>query len=194
MSVAVARAVSILGHPLPVLSLALLAHALHRGAARAQLLGSAAAFALFAALVLGYAWWRVDRGHWRHVDASDVHERRHLNRFLLALLLTGVALAAFAALPLLALQLALAALLVLLAMSTTRWCKLSLHLAFAVYAALLLAPVSWPAMGALLLLAALLAWSRLRLARHAPRDLVAGVAAGVLAGMLAWQLPIPGQG
>jgi hypothetical protein len=195
---AFARAVSVLGHPLPVLSCALLVRAFHGGAGRAQLLGIGAAFALFAATVMAYSWWRVRGGHWRHVDASGVAERRQLNHFLLALLLAGTALAAFAAQPLLALQLALqlalAASLVLVAALAARWCKLSLHLAFAVYAAALLAPVSWSIAAAVLVLAALLAWSRLRLHRHLPRDLLAGALAGLVAGALAWQFPVGGQG
>jgi membrane-associated phospholipid phosphatase len=133
-------------------------------------------------------------GHWAHGDASGVGERRQLSRFLLVLLFAGAVLAVLAAQPLLAVQLALAAALVLAAILAARWCKLSLHLAFAVYAAALLAPVSWIAAAALLLLAALLAWSRLRLARHAPRDVVAGALAGLAAGALAWQLPFGGQG
>ncbi|MGI8560342.1 MAG: hypothetical protein ACR2J7_02665 [Luteimonas sp.] len=194
MVTAFARAVSVLGHPLPVLSCALLVRAFHGGAGRAQLLGIGAAFALFAATVMAYSWWRVRGGHWRHVDASGVAERHQLNHFLLALLLAGTVLAAFAAQPLLALQLALAASLVLVAALAARWCKLSLHLAFAVYAAALLAPVSWGVAAAVLVLAALLAWSRLQLARHAPRDLVAGALAGLAAGMLAWRLSLHGQG
>lgn len=194
MPVALARALSILGHPLPVLALALLALAAHDGADAATLRQAGAGFALFAAVVMAYSWWRVRRGQWRHVDASGVDERRHLNRFLLLLLLAGAALAAVAPLPALALRLALAALLVALAMLAARWCKLSLHLAFVVYAAALLLPVSWPAAVALLLFAALLAWSRLRLARHAPRDLVAGACAGALVGALAWPLSTAWQG
>jgi hypothetical protein len=194
MAAAFARAVSVVGHPLPVLSGALLLRAFHGGAGRAQLLGIAVALALFAAAVMAYSWWRVRGGHWGHVDASHAGERRQLNRFLLVLLLAGATLAAAAGQAEFAWQLALAAALVLAAALTARWCKLSLHLAFAVYAAALLALVSWLATAALLLLAALLAWSRLHLARHAPRDLWAGALAGLSAGALAWPLPLGGQG
>jgi hypothetical protein len=190
MPLFLARAASIIGHPLPVLSLALLALSFHRGADGPALLRIGGGLALFAAVVLGYSWWRVRSGHWQHVDASDAAERRHLNRFLLGLLLCGAFVAAIASAPLLALQLALAGLLVLIALLAARWCKLSLHLAFAVYASALLAAVSTPAALLLLLLAVVLAWSRLRLARHAPRDRVAGAWAGALAGVLARAIPL----
>jgi hypothetical protein len=185
MSVAFARAVSLLGHPVPVLSVTLLALAAGDGAARGHLLGVGATLALTAIVILGYSRWQVRRGDWQHVDASQPRERGELNRFLFGVLLAGTALAGIAGMPLLALQLGLAALLVALAVATARWCKLSLHLAFALYAAMLLAPASWLAAATLLLLAALLAWSRLQLQRHAPRDLVAGAVAGVAAGLLA---------
>ncbi|GAA4861440.1 phosphatase PAP2 family protein [Luteimonas vadosa] len=190
MSQGLARAASIAGHPLPVLSLTLLALARHEGADPSGLVGIGAGLAVFAAVVLGYSWWRVRQGHWRHVDASQAAERQHLNRFLLGLLLAAAAVAALAGLPLLALRLALAGLLVLVALLLARWCKPSLHLAFAVYAAALLA-IAWPAAAiTMLAFAAVLAWSRLRLARHAPRDLVAGFWAGALAGVLARMVPL----
>ncbi|PJK01010.1 hypothetical protein CO641_03495 [Lysobacteraceae bacterium NML91-0213] len=181
-----ARFVSILGHPLLVLPLALLlpmAAIDPAGIARA-----ATGIAVCAALVLGWSWWRVRRGHWRHVDASHVHERRSLNVFLLPLFATGALLALPQ--PWLSLRLVLAAAIIAVALLTTRWCKLSLHAAFAVYAALLLG--AWqPAAGiAMLLFALAIIASRLVLARHAPRDVVAGSAVGVAAGIVAgWSMP-----
>ena len=176
-----ARLVSILGHPLLVLPLALLlpmATIDAAGTARA-----AAGIAVCAALVLGWSWWRVRRGHWRHVDASNVHERRSLNVFLLPLFVLGALLASPQ--PGLSLRLALAAAIIAVALLATRWCKLSLHAAFAVYAALLLG--AWqPAAGvAMLLFAIAITASRLALARHGMRDVVAGSVVGGLAGLLA---------
>lgn len=186
MAVAIARMFSILAHPLPVLAFALLAVAMLRGAGGHALAQVAAGVAVAAVSVMGYSWWRVRRGDWRHVDASGGVERRQLNSVLL-LVLPAAALAAVASgATALAWQLGLAALPVALAMASARWCTLSLHVAFAVYAALLLAPVSTPAGAALLLVAAGVAWSRLRLARHAPRDIAAGATAGAAAGALAW--------
>ncbi len=182
-----ARAVSILGHPLLVLPVALLLPAALRGGDPRTLQAAFAGFALFAAFVLGWSRWQVRRGRWAHVDASQVSERRSLNRTLLVLIGLG-ALLAWRALPTPdpALALALSAGIVAVAMLTVRWCKLSLHIAFAVYAAGLLWPLGWAAVVACCVFAVGIAWSRLRLSRHRPRDLVAGTAVGLLAAMVYW--------
>lgn len=182
MTTAFARAISILGHPLPVLSLALLASAALRGG-RSQAVPVGIGLAVFAMLVMAYSWWQVRRGHWAHVDASRPHERRGLNRFLLLAFANGALIAWAAGAPVdIVIALALSVVLILAALLSAPWCKLSLHLAFAVFAALLLARASWWATAAGLAFAACIAWSRLLLARHAPRDLAAGAVAGALAG------------
>lgn len=182
-----ARAVSIIGHPLLVLPAALMWPAALRGGDPRTLQAAFAGFALFAALVMGWSWWQVRRGRWTHVDASQQSERRSLNRMLLALIALGAWLA-WRALPTPhpGLALALSAGIVAAALLTTRWCKLSLHLAFAVYAIGLLWPLDWIAIVACCAFAAGVAWSRLRLSRHRPRDLVAGAIAGSLAAMAYW--------
>lgn len=183
-----ARALSILGHPMLVLPLAVLAVAVAQGdphAARVSALG----FTGFAALVMGFSWWQVRRGRWGHVDASATHERGSLNRFLLAALAVATLLVAWrGGQPLLALGLALSAMMIVAALLTARWCKLSLHLAFAVFAAFLLREVGVVWMLAALIFATAVAWSRLVLQRHAPRDLVAGAVVGMLAGWAFWPL------
>lgn len=183
----IARFVSILGHPLLVLPAALLLPAAMRARDPQSLTSMAAGIALFAALVLGGSWWQVRRGRWAHVDASHRHERRSLNRTLLAMLLLA-ALAARYGLPEpdLALALLLAAAIVAIALLAARACTLSLHFAFAVYAAGLLWPLGGLAMAAGILFAAAVAWSRLRLSRHLPRDLFAGGLAGLFAAALYW--------
>jgi hypothetical protein len=183
----IARFVSILGHPLLVLPAALLLPAAMRARDPQSLTSMAAGIALFAALVLGGSWWQVRRGRWAHVDASHRHERRSLNRTLLAMLLVA-ALAAWHGLPEpdLALALLLAAAIVAIALLAARVCTLSLHLAFAVYAAGLLWPLGSVAVAAGIVFAAAVAWSRLRLSRHRPRDLFAGGLAGLFAAALYW--------
>ena len=181
---ALARAVSILGHPVLVLPAAVWLAAAPGAAAGRTLTG----FAVFGLLVMGWSWWQVRRGSWRHVDASAQAERRALNRFLLAGLALGTLLAwRFAAAPV-ALAIGLSLLLVLAAILSTRWCKLSLHIAFATYAAVLLWRLGPWAVALGLAFAAVLAWSRLALGRHVPRDLVAGAVAGGTAGLLFWPL------
>ena len=85
-----------------------------------------------------------------------------------------------------ALALALSAGIVAVAMLSVRWCKLSLHVAFAIYAIGLLWPLGSSVIAACCAFAAAVAWSRLRLSRHRPRDLVAGAAAGLLAAVAYW--------
>lgn len=188
MPLALARAISIFGHPMLALPMAVLAIALVRGDTRTAA-GSALGFAAFAVLVMGYSRWQVSRGRWTHVDASATHERCTLNRFLLIALTAGTLLIFWrGGQPLFALGLALSATMILVAMLTTRWCKLSLHLAFVVFAACLLRELGTAWMLVALLFAAAVAWSRLALKRHTRRDLVAGAMTGALAGLAFWPL------
>lgn len=187
---AFARAVSILGHPMLVLPVAALLLATRTLGVR-EAAWMALGFAVFAALVMGWSGWQVRRGRWQHVDASRHEERRTLNRFLLVALALAAVLGWVAGQPVqLALGLLLAAALIAVAMLGARWCKLSLHMAFVIYAALLLSQIH-PAWGiAGLAFAALVAWSRLKLRRHVPRDLVAGTLAGAGAGgLFVWLAP-----
>jgi membrane-associated phospholipid phosphatase len=78
-------------------------------------------------------------------------------------------------------------LLVAAALFSATWCKLSLHVAFATYAALLLWRVGPLATALALVFAAALAWSRWVLERHAPRDLAVGALAGGAAGLVFWR-------
>ncbi len=187
--VALARAVSLLAHP-AVLAPACAAWGAHaaglRGGALALAAGLPAALAL---AVLGYAAWQVRRGRWAHPDASGAGERRGLNRWLLALLGAGALLAASqgGASPL-ALALAGAAGIIATAIACERRAKLSHHLAFCVYPAVLLVP-AWPAVAALGALGLALAWSRLVLERHAPRDLWLALAAALAWGLAARLAP-----
>ncbi|MET0581311.1 MAG: hypothetical protein ABWZ08_04975 [Pseudoxanthomonas sp.] len=188
MKHALARAVSISGHPMVALPLAAVVLTLARGQYGIAL-WMALGFTAFAAMVMAYSGWQVRRGRWSHVDASDKNERRSLNRFLLIALLVSTALAFMLDLSgELTLGLGLSAAMVATAVLTSRWCKLSLHMAFVVFAALLLlfnAP--WWAGLAGLCFGGAVAWSRLALQRHVPRDLIAGAVTGALAGVLfAW--------
>ena len=182
-----ARAVSILGHPLLVLPAALALPAALRDADHATLRSMLIGFALFAALLLGWSWWQVRRNRWAHVDASQPSERKSLNRTLLVAIAIGALVAWLRSpTPDLALTLALSAGIVAAAMLTAGHCKLSLHIAFAIYATGLLWPLGWPVVAACGAFAGAIGWSRLRLSRHQPRDLVAGAAAGLLAAGVHW--------
>jgi membrane-associated phospholipid phosphatase len=188
-----ARTLSILGHPLVAPPLGLLLPTLH-AATPADTLAIATGFAAFALATLLWSVHQVRRGRWAHIDASRIDERRALNRVLLPAILTGTALAwLFSSSPRVVVALAAAAGIVLVAMLAARWCKLSLHVAFAVFAAGLLWPMGWAAMLVAAVLAVAIGWSRLRLSRHAPIDLAAGAAAGTLAAAAVWIL-VPRMG
>lgn len=149
--------------------------------------GLAVAFALAAALVMGWSWRRVRQGRWAHIDASAAAERRSLHRFLLPVLIASMLLALLAP-PGVSVYLGLSALIVAAAMLLSHRCTLSLHAAFAVFAALMLLRWAWWVGVAALAFAALVIWSRLALARHRPRDLAVGVAVGAGAALLSWPL------
>ena len=180
-----ARTLSRLGHPGLELPVAVWVAAAPGYARGGRML---AGFAVFGLLVMGWSWWQVRRGRWLHVDASAHAERRALNRFLLFALAFGTLLAWRSAAAPVALAIALSGLLVVAAVLSARWCKLSLHVAFATYAAVLLWRLGLWAVGRGLAFATALAWSRLVLERHAQRDLFAGAVAGGAAGLLFWRL------
>ncbi len=88
MRVAVARAVSIVGHPVVLVLVAALISASAQGASHQQLRLIGGALATFAVIVVGFSWLQVRTGRWSHVDASVRNERNSLNVFLVALCLS----------------------------------------------------------------------------------------------------------
>jgi hypothetical protein len=179
--IATARAISILGHPTAVCTAAMLVLNGRDDPARRSTLAFAAAAG--AVLVMGYSWWQVRRGRWAHVDASDRRERMSLHRVLLV----GLGLGALVAWHLdepraVVFGLGLGAAIIAVARATAQWWKLSLHVGFAVYAAMLLVCASPILCAAGLAFAAAVAWSRLALARHALNDVIAGAVTGFAAG------------
>ena len=185
MTMAIARSVSIIGHPLLVVPAAVLAVLLHRGAAYAAVVVvpvcgvGAAAFA--------FSLWQVHRGRWQHIDASVTTERRSLNLFLATVLLLGGTVGFYQrAEPGLSIGLFLSGLLIVLAMMVSPWAKLSLHAAFAAFSVLLLWPLTvWHLMlaGAV---AAGICWSRVALGRHTLGEVLAGSGLGALFGACFW--------
>jgi hypothetical protein len=136
-----------------------------------------------ASAVLGYSFYKARRGDWVHVDASVPSERAQLNARI------GVGLLAAAGvlwltglhfgLPLVA---GLSGLIVVAGNVFRGVAKLSLHVAFAVFAAFLV----WPnqiASAGLALVAFGVAWSRIALRRHVAADIILGALAGAAAGL-----------
>lgn len=182
-SLAVARGLSIVGHPALLMPVAVPLAALKRSASAQDLwLGAAAALAVGTIVAL-VSLRQVRAGRWAHVDASVPAERLQLNLLLAGLLLAAALILGLSSgSPVLAAGLASSGAIVLAALGLHRRMKLSLHCAFGAYAAALLWP-AWPALAGLAALALGVAWSRLHLRRHTRRDVLAGLLVGALAGL-----------
>jgi hypothetical protein len=182
MRIAVARAISIAGHPVVLLPVAALVAASTQGASARQLTLIGEALVAFGVIVIGFSWWQVRAGRWSHVDASVRGERRSLNIFLGVLCLSGSALLSLLTHQVhMAVALALSGALVVAALTISRWVKMSLHVAFAAFATALLWP-NMPAMVAGVLATSAVTWSRLVLGRHLAADVATGLLLGAVAG------------
>jgi hypothetical protein len=178
----IARALSIGGHPLFVLPLAIavvLARAGSDPAAIAWILGSVVGALIVSAT---YVVYRVRRGDWTDVDVSTREQRPRM--YAVAIACTGAACAVlwYSGQPAPVVRGALAAvvLLMLSAASNQLGVKASLHTSFSVYAAAMLWTSSL-VLGAFgVLLAIAVAWSRIALSRHTSREVAVGFALGAL--------------
>jgi hypothetical protein len=136
-----------------------------------------------AGVILGYSFHKARRGDWTHIDASVPAEREQLNSRVGIGLLAAAGLFWVAGLNVgFPLVVGLSGLIVLVGHLLRGAGKLSLHVAFAVFAALLV----WPnhiAVATLALAAVGVAWSRLTLRRHVPVDIVLGALAGAATGL-----------
>jgi membrane-associated phospholipid phosphatase len=182
MRIPLARAISIVGHPIVVLLLAALIAASQNGASARELRFIGGATLVFGVIALGFSGWQVRTGRWSHVDASLANERKSLNLFLGILCMAGAGVTWFATrrhpMPI---ALALSGALIVVALLSSRWVKVSLHAMFAAFATALL----WPNVLALscgVAITAAVVWSRLALGRHVVADVVTGVMLGVAAG------------
>lgn len=184
-SMALARSLSILGHPLVVVPGAVVTLVLHEGTSSAALIVSVVCG--MAGVVLAFSFWQVRRGQWQHVDASARAERRSLNVFLAIVLLLGAAVASYQ-LPEsgLSLGLLLPGLLIVAVMLVSPWVKLSLHASFAAFAVLLLWPLKPWYVALASVAAAGICWSRVVLARHTIVEVLGGSFLGGLFGACFW--------
>jgi hypothetical protein len=183
LTTGLARALSIVGHPAVLMPCAVVGAAAVTQARPAVLHAAVATCGFVVACVGIYSVIQVRAGRWQHVDASVPHERRQLNGFLALLLFSVAGGLWWAGQPgAVALGLSLGGAVVVVAIGLRHWLKLSLHAAFAVFAAALL----WPSVVAVLgvlALAAGVSWSRLVLRRHTRSEVVAGLLAGAAAGV-----------
>jgi membrane-associated phospholipid phosphatase len=182
---AIARSLSILGHPLVVVPAAVVTLVLHGRTSSAALI--VLVVCGIAGVVLAFSFWQVRRGHWQHIDASARAERRSLNLFL-AIVLFLAAAVAFYQLPEpgLSLGLLLSGLLILAMMAVSPWVKLSLHASFAAFAVLLLWPLKLWYVVLASVAAAGICWSRVLLARHTVVEVLGGSLLGGLFGACFW--------
>ena len=180
--VAVARVVSIVGHPVVLVLVAALIAASTRGASLQQLQLVGGALVALGVIVLGFSWVQVRAGRWSHVDASVRSERSALNVFIVVLCFLSAMLLWFLTRRLsMSVAFALSGALALVALLVARWVKVSLHAAFAAFATTLLWPITLAVAGGVLATAAVV-WSRLVLGRHVAADVMAGLLLGVAAG------------
>ena len=176
----VARWISILLHPFAVFALLALVAAWRIDPA--ALPRTAIGMAVAIGVVWGFVLQRTRSGRWGTVDASQRRERPALYALALVVALGywwwmgGRGSAASSGV------LAAVAMLCVAGIAN-RWIKLSLHMASLAFAGVSLLALWMPAGVADLLLLPLLAWSRLRLARHTPPEVIGGALLGVLAGV-----------
>jgi len=183
----VARVVSVLGHPVVVIPAAVALLTAHRSTASAALIVSVVCGV--GGVILAFSVWQVRSGQWRHVDASAPAERRSLNMFLAMVLVVGSAVALYQLNePRLALGLFLSGLLILVVMSLSAWGKISLHAAFAAFAALLLWPLGVGYQASACVATAAVCWSRVALLRHTVPEVFGGALLGGLFGACFWRL------
>lgn len=191
---AIARLVSIVGHPALIVPAAGLARQFaHEGvrwpSTTASLLGAGVA----AGCVMFYAVHKTRTGAWAHVDASRPEERRSHNAFASVVLGLSALASALADRHELAAVLAACCGVIAACALGARWLKFSQHVAFSALASMLVWPISPVAVVVGLLWTAAVAWSRLALRRHTAAEVVAGLMVGLLFGAalqaaLAWQV------
>ena len=176
---------SIAAHPFAValVLIGIAATKLHGVGTAAQLVGLTSV--VFVVPLWIFVWRKWRSGQWETVDASMPSNRPAL--YTVALLLMAALAAAIGLLrgwdPILRGCTGVAGMLGVAAV-LNRWIKLSLHVAFAAFAAAVLLRLDWRLGAALALVVPLLAWSRLTLARHTWQEVLGGAALGATAGAL----------
>jgi membrane-associated phospholipid phosphatase len=176
-----ARLVSILAHPFVLVVLLLLLPRLEKdvaGAIRTSI--SVVAIVIFPLALL--IWRSYSSGQWKTVDASSKTDRPLLYvTVLIALVVLAFYFYHVEHSQVLVRGVLITFCMIAVALVLNRWIKVSLHLAFASYCAVLLATVDLRYGLPILLLLPLLAWSRLVLSRHSMSEVLGGSALGLLA-------------
>jgi hypothetical protein len=180
----IARWISIVGHPFAFSALLVVV----AGSQRSGFGGATRLVAVTAIVLIIPLWifmWRKWRsGSWTTIDASDPKERPAF--YGIALLLIGLLMGCFMMVKGWGFMLrgcAAVAVMLGIAAVLNRWIKLSNHVAFAMFTAVLL---SYIALGwglAVFALVPFVAWSRVALARHRWSEVLGGMVLGGLVGV-----------
>lgn len=178
-----ARWISIGGHPFVLSAISLLTIAIKKEGLAAGLWPAVVLLGVFL-VPLGVFMVRQFRsGAWTTIDASRPVERPRF--YGLALLLLAIVLAAVALSPSMGylVRPTIGAFsLLIVAFLLNRWIKASLHVAVCGFSGLIALAVVHPLGVTYLLLLPLLAWARVRMARHTVLDTAVGAALGLVAG------------
>lgn len=173
--VKIARWISVVGHPFLLMPLLTGIIAYHVLPAKQALIAELVALGVVIFPAGLYTLFQVRRGTWGDLDVSNQKERDHFYGILLLLLviLTGVAWLAEVpqSIPLGSLAIII---LVGSAFVVNIWIKISLHTGFGVFVALTLSLINPTLATIALLLACLVAWSRVVLGRHTRREVILG--------------------
>jgi hypothetical protein len=181
--VKIARLISVIGHPfllMPLLTGIIAYHVLPPKQALIAELVSLGVVIIPAGL---YTLFRVRRGTWGDLDVSNQRERSQFYGILLPLLFVIAIIAWFADVPR-SIPLGSLAIIALVASALVlnNWIKVSLHTGFGVFVALTLFLIA-PSLALIaLLLALLIAWSRVVLGRHTTWEVVLGGTMGCIVG------------
>jgi hypothetical protein len=180
----VARTVSIAGHPFVFIVLLALLSVRAQGNAREFRVASIAIVIALLPLAL-FMWQRYASGRWQTFDASEPTNRPTLHLASLAVLLPlSLYFLLVARSPILFRGVVVVAVMLALFLGLNRWIKLSGHLAFAGFSAVILTRVHLAYGLPILLFIPLIGWSRLKLSRHTFPEVVGGLASGLIAGGL----------
>jgi membrane-associated phospholipid phosphatase len=183
---ALARWLSIVAHPFVVVGLMVAAAASRRGQ-RGHSLRDLVIVLAIAILPLAILMIRqVRSGEWENVDASNVAERPILYVVGAIASLSLVAFLILAGSQPVFLRGALGALAAFAVCGfMTPWVKVSLHLAFAAFAATTLTVIGSPVGWMLAATVPALAWARVALGRHRPVEVALGAIIGAACGLIA---------
>ena len=187
--ITLARWLSIVGHPFVTVGVMVAAAAARRGQRGHTLRDLAIVMAMAVVPVAVLMIRQVRSGRWGNVDASNVAERPILygvgvvaSLCLVAYLMLAGSQPAFV-------RGAIGALATFAVCGImTRWLKVSLHLAFAAFAATTLALIGSPVSWFLVPLLPALGWARVALGRHRPLEVGLGALIGAACGVIVVRL------